>query len=129
LVPSSKNSIKVVFRYVILHCGVLVVILIISELRLRQVKFVTNPCISSVYGAMLVDDFIIDSFKAGTLDAEPGDLALEAHLAHGGENEIEEILRQVRIPPHAGLFVMGGAITKVTWVCPIVRSLGVDNID
>ena len=78
---------------------------------------------------MLVDDLVIDSFKAGTLDAEPGDLALVPHLAHGGEHEIEEILRQVRIPPHASLFIMGGATTIVNWVRPIVRSLRVDNID
>jgi hypothetical protein len=124
-----KNSINVVFRYVILHRGVLVIILIKSEPRLRQVKFVTNLRIPSVEGAMLVDDLVIHRFKAGTLDAEPGDLALVPHLAHRGEHEIEEILRQVQIPPHARLFVMGGATAKVTWVCPVVRSLRIDDID
>jgi hypothetical protein len=44
---------------------------------------------------LLVDDLVIHSFKAGTLDAEPGNLPRLPHLAHSFENKIEEILRQV----------------------------------
>ena len=90
-----KYSIKVVFRNVILQRGVLVVILILALLHFREVRFVTNLRIPSVDGAVLEDDLVVHGFKASTLDAEPGDLSLLTHLAHGGEDKIEEILRQL----------------------------------